>query len=732
MIVAGAFGAVLLSKRGFEQRPPLLIAIGAALGWTLLQLAPLPRGLVHALSPQLAELRDDGAAIANLSVASTLTMDVPSTLRAAGFFLILLGVAAIALRISISERGRYALMSIVAGSAGATAVVAGAHKLVGATTLYGLYRPLQAAPPIMGPLLNSNHLGCLMAVGAAASTGLAFYQKQTSVRRALWGLVAGACAAVALATLSRGATLALVSGVTVVVATVAAQQARQWEPRSRRRRDRFFSTTLPIGIMIACGLVVTAYVGAGAVIHQLETTSLQEVHNPRSKFAAWRSSYALVEESPWVGVGRGAFEPTFTRVHPASAFTTFSHPENEAVQAVVEWGVPATLVFVLLTAHALNRALRRWRDGPLVAGAFGVLAAVGFQSNFDFGMELLGLAVPVTVALATVTYVPLSELRARRLGRARAIRLLAIASLLGASALLLTRCTTTIQEDHIAIRSATRPQIHASLERHPLDYYGYARLAETMLRANEPDAVIMLNHALRLHPTHGGLHRVAGRLLLRTNRTEQAASQFTTALRYSPDPKPVLLEMFHSLSNETSASAIPIDLEIDKTVRVLQDLERLDIAQLWLDRVLADKPDLHASDAMYSIAFERKDYAAAERAARVRCQIAPSTPCSLALARVLALENKHAELVQYLQDVASWHGHRDVRVEAWFLLCDAQFALGNTNETTTCLRHLETSGLIAPDAPELRRRYAALMPSNGAPPDPVAVPGAVAIPNSGL
>lgn len=708
-IAAVAVGSIILSKRGFEKRPPLLTLIGAALGCTALQLVPLPQRLVHALSPTLVELRDDGAPLANVSVASTLTMDSPSTLRAVAFLLILIAVATIALRIAISERGRYALMSAVAGTAGAAAAISGAHKLFGATSLYGVYHPLQAAPPFMGPLLNSNHLGCLMAVGVAASVGLLFYQKQSSVRRSIWALIALGCGAIALETLSRGAALALVCGVGVVVATVALQQTRQWEQRSRRRREKFLATTLPIGIMIACGLVTAAYIGAGAVIHQLEDTSLREVHNSRSKFAAWRSSYTLVEESPWAGIGRGAFEPTFTRVHAASAFGTFSHPENEAVQAVVEWGVPATLLFGLLVAQLLVRALRRWRDGPLVAGALGVVAAVAFQSNFDFGMELLGLAIPVTIALATLSYVPLAELPPHRLIRTRVLRALFVAGLLGATALLLSTWTTTIEEDHIAVHAATPARIRESIQRHPLDYYGYAALADAMVRTNDPDAVRLLNHALRLHPTHAGLHRLAARLLLRTNRIDQAASEFTTALRYAIDARPVLAEMFSSLSTKDVAAAMPTDLEVDKTVRMLQEANRPEIALLWLDRVLANKNDLRGADAMYSIALEQKNYVAAERAGRIRCQLAPSAPCTLALARVLALAQKPAEIIEQLQDVAYWHGHRDDRIEAWFMLCDAQFALGNIGETTACLRKLEASGLLPSDAPELRRRNDAVI-----------------------
>jgi len=699
----------LLSKRGFERRPQLLIFIGVALGWTAFQLVPLPQRLLHAASPTLMSLRDDGVQLAHVSGAPTLTIDGAATLQAVAFLLILMGVGTVALRLSISERGRYALMATIGATAGATAAIAGIHKLFGATRLYGLYRPLQAVPLLMGPLLNTNHLGCFMAIGATTSTALLLYQKQSSMLRSVWAVVALGCGGAALATLSRGATLALVCGVTVVVATSALQHTRQWEGRSRRQRERFFATTLPIGVMIACGLVTAAYVGAGAVIHQIEDTSLREVHNSQTKFAAWRSAYTLVEEAPWTGVGRGAFESAFTRVHPESAFGTFSHPENEAVQAVVEWGIPAIIVLGLLVARLLGRALRRWRDGPLAAGAFGVLTVIAFQSNFDFGMELLGLAVPVTVALATLSYVPLVELSSAKQTRARIVRALCVLGLLGCAALLLTRWTTTIEEDHIAIHAAAPERMRESIERHPLDYYSYALLGEAMVRSRDPDSVRLLNHALRLHPTHAGLHRLAARLLIHANRIEQAASEFTTALRYSIDPRPVFSDMLTALSAADSARATPVDLEIDKTVRIFQAENRLVIALLWLDRVLAQKAELRAADAMYSIAMEKKDYGAAERAGRIRCQIVPGTPCTLALARVLAAAEKYDDIIEQLQDVETWHGHRNDRIEAWFMLCDAQFARGNASETTACLRRLESTGLVRPDAPEFRRRSDAVL-----------------------
>src|SRR5690606_33741716 len=98
------------------------------------------------------------------------------------------------------------------------------------------------------------------------------------------------------------------------------------------------------------------------------------------------STTSLVEESPWAGIGRGAFEPVFTRVHPGAAFHSFSHVENEYLQAVVEWGIPGS-VFLFLSALWFGiTAARRWHQGPLAAGALGAITAVALQSTVDFGV----------------------------------------------------------------------------------------------------------------------------------------------------------------------------------------------------------------------------------------------------------------------------------------------------------------------------------------------------------
>ncbi|MBA3819274.1 MAG: O-antigen ligase family protein [Deltaproteobacteria bacterium] len=719
IVAAGSLLVSLGSRRGLEPRSPLLIMIGFAAAWTTVQLLPMPGMIVEALSPTLQGLRAEGTELAGVPARSTLSMDPAATLRALTFLLTLTGVAVVASRVAVSDRGRYYLIAAVAGFCGVAAVLVGLHELFGAERLYGLYELRQASPTVMGPLLNANHLGCLMALGSVLCAGLVFYTKQTTMARAIWVAVGAACLAVTFATLSRGAVLALIAGTFVVLGALVAQRIQAAQDTTRKRHEKLIGRTLPVGVVAVCGLVVAVYIGAGSVMQQLEDTSLQEIKEPRSKFAAWRSSARLIEESPWVGVGRGAFESAFTRVHPASAFVTFSHPENEPLQAIVEWGVPVALILGGLAAWLVLRSLRRWENGALAAGALGAVMVVAFQSNFDFGMELLGLAVPVTVVLATLSYVPLREFSPKRVRSVQALRIAHAAAILAGAVVLVLPITRSIDEDHRQLRSnPSATQIARSIEQHPLDYYGYAVLAERLLKQREPGAVRALNHALQLHPTHPGLHRIAARLLLRAKppRLDQAESEYHAAIQGTAQPRELIAEVVTMLPRDSAARAIPLEMSIDVAVRALRAEQRLDVAIAWLERRLARKPDLHTSEVLYELAMDAQLLPAAETAARRRCELAPSIQCRLSLARVLTKAAKPAEVIATLQNVAEWRGYRKDQLEAWLMLCDAHAARAANIEARQCLRSIEGSGLVRPGDSQITKRLEALPP-------PVTVPG---------
>ncbi len=215
---------------------------------------------------------------------------------------------------------------------------------------------------------------------------------------------------------------------------------------------------------------------------------------------------------------------------------------------------------------------------------------------------------------------------------------------------------------------------------------------------------------------------MAAQLLVRSNLLGQAESEYATALRYSPDPRPVLKDLIATLPPERVARAMPTELRIDATVRTLDDMQRLDLAMLWLERVIVYTTDLRAADALYSLAMNAKAYDRAERASRKRCQVIPSKRCQLELARVLGLAGKHADVAKTLEDAMTWRGRADDQLAGWLMLCEAQIALGKLSDATDCLRRLDISGLVKPGDPDLQRRRDAVKALMAPTPPPPLIP----------
>jgi len=694
LLLALALALQWLARRRLDGVSPLVAVLGAAAALTALQLIPLPSGLLELLNATGNGLRDDGATIAQTSPWPSISLDPAATLANLAFFVILLGVALLATRMVGSQGGRFAVLGAVAVVCGLAAIVTAVHTLVSADSLYGLYAPQYSkGGPIFGPLLNPNHMGGLMAIGAVLSLGLAFYHRQAAQLRVTWIVIGVSCVVLVGASLSRGAIIGLVIGLLVTGALLVT--SRLSAPKLRRRRLR---NDAPIFAVVGLGLAVAMYTSAGGVVEQLGNTATTEWDQPSSKYEAWKSSLELVAETPVVGIGRGATESTLTRVHPRSARWTYGHLENEYLTVLVEWGLLGVLVMGALLVWCAKAAIPRWRDGPLAAAAFGALAAIMFQSGVDFGIELLGLAVPVTMIAATVIQVPL-----RASGSTTLLRLVRIgmtALLVLAAVVLLLPATRSVREDHeliVADRSSTIADARASIERHPLDYMGFGEGAEMLWRAGNPEAIRFLNHALMLHPTHPGLHRMAAQMLAGAKHYRQAALEYSLAMNAELAPRRMLEDIVATLPNpDDIAAAIPTDYySVDVMLHALSDLKRDDIAQKWLARV-ADRPehDVRIIDKLYDTAMARKDLDGAKAAALLRMKYVHTQTSRVMLAKVQFARTEYDVLLTSLADVAKWTGRIDEKGQAWLILCDVYAAKRMWEDAVKCLHRLDASGSL--------------------------------------
>lgn len=712
VLITAALAAQVTSRR-VSRLSPLMAVIAFAALLTALQLVPLPSGLSTALDPEGQALLADGRELLHTGSSwAPLSRDPAGTRQGLVLLVLLGGAAFVALRVAASERGRLALVSAVAAVGALAAVVTAGHELTGATSLYGVYRPQFATPVLLGPLLNPNHLGCLFALAAVAAGGLAFHAAQPAALRWVWALCAVATAGGALLTQSRGSAVALLAGAVVCGGTLLGQ-------RMRGRADqapppRLTLNAIAIGVVALCVLALVVFASGRSVSDQLRSTRTDEWSEPGSKYAAWRSSMLLVAESPWLGIGRGAFESSFTRVHPTAGRVTFSHPENEYVQAVVEWGLPGALLLAALVGWLAVSAARRWRMGALTSAALGACAVIAVQSVVDFGLELPGLAIPAVALLATLVQVPLRELAQPQRRRAAVLRGVATAVMLLATALLGTSGTRLLREDHAALVATRPPQedgARPALARHPHDYLAFAHLGEALQRAGDPRARLYFNHALRLHPTHPGLHRAVGRLLWARGLTRQAALQYATALRNTSSVAPLLQEVVRVFPDpEIAATAIPVDYPVPEHVaRVLVSAKAPKVALRWLHLVAEQRPGApRVGELLYTAAMREGELELAERGARLRYQQDPTAQALLVLGRLLVKRERLDDAAEVLEASLDMAGAPEDLAAARLLFCDVEISRQRWPSARACLQALRDSPYAGKLLLELARRSASV------------------------
>lgn len=638
-----------LSQRRIDGRAPLLALLGTAALATGLQLVPLPAAIVAALSPLRHGLAVDtaGALDAALPRFLALSYDPPATLVALATLAGQIGLAYACARVAGSGAGRLWLLRLVALAGVAMAACGLVHRALGIDALFGVYEPAYATPAYPAPLLNDNHLAGFLSLAAPLALVLAV--DSAGLMRVGWVAGLAVIAATNLLVASRGGALSLGVGLVAAVVMLVGQRGR------RQRVTR--AVLVPAGIVIACGVVVVGALTTDRIRDEIGQTSLEELDDPRSKFGVWRKAATLTAEHPWTGVGRGAFEPAFTRLH-ASGTKTYSHVEDQYVQLFVDWGVPVAAALLVLALWLGRRALGRWNAGALEAGALAATIAMAVHAITDFHLELPGVAAAAIAVLAVlVPGTPRSGAQegaagAQRGSRARSRSLhprhprhprhpwtwrvpaLAAGATVvalaaspagrgareGEAALVAMLDAPAMDRAEAARHGAAAIALgRALVDRHPADYLLAGLLARAYFRQRDNEAVRWVNRALALNPKHAGLHVLAAHMLLAAGRRSQALLEYALALRYTLTPREILADLLRRFPDPAeAATGIPAGRErLPVITSWLGAMQRTDVALAYARRVYAD----HADDAevqriVAELAWRERDHALAVAAGR--------------------------------------------------------------------------------------------------------------------
>jgi Tfp pilus assembly protein PilF len=571
-LALAAFSAATVAalRRQRPMQMPFLGKIfGIALGVIALQLVPLPPFLLRLLSPAADDLfKFSLGPLGGYPAWRPLSLDPSATAVDLGRFATTFLVYLAAAQVASARVARRRLAMAVSGAGLAIALCGYGHALVRAQSLFGFHHFLLAAPPLLTPFGNPNHLASLLALGALMTLGL-MVRADDPPRRLLLLLIYAAQAAAVFLSLSRGGIVAFLAGHLVFIGLYSA--SRRTEKASGAVPRRVFLLPAAAGV----GVAVAAFLGWETIWARL--SSIDSVEKlQETKLSLIPSFVPLIREYWLTGIGRGAFESGYHRYQTLAPIYTFSYPENWVLEQICELGILAGSGFVIACIWAWGRAALDSSRSVVVFGALAASFSVGLHELVDFGTEFGGLAVPLAIVLGIATH---GTRRVAELPKFWVSRALAGAVAVAGFPLILWGSGHSLAADGAALAAlrddpaAVEKKAAEIAALHPADYYTQlvpALSLEAPGVASPVRTFPWVNRAMYLNPSAPWPHRLAARCLRQFGRPAQARLEYRLAFPAS-DKANIADEIVDVFSEPTDLlDAVPDDVE--SVAWVLQSL----------------------------------------------------------------------------------------------------------------------------------------------------------------
>lgn len=619
----------------------------------LLQLLPLPLGILRSISPRAAEIWSAAdLTVGNSARFHTITVDPPATAFKAAMDLIVVGFFVCVGRLSVTPSAQRIAPRAFAAIVVIFCLMAVAHPLFGADRLYGSYVPLDQTEkdPVLAPLLNPNHAAAFAGAGLPLVVGLTIEADEVGTRL-VGAMLTALVASVAFLTLSRGG--AIVVCLELVAMMVYALVRSPKELRVKR------VSTIAIASFISLG--IAAWIALRAIVGEAQALSAEKLEIPRR-------ALALSRDFPVAGVGRGAMGTVFAAYQGDNLASDgrFTHVENWPVQLVVDAGIPLSLLLITLGCAAFILAIRRAAVRPTTFAAAVALAGLAIHDLADFATEFLGVRMFAGGILAILVVAPAGAATERNRNRLVGLGPLAAAAV---AAVLLVFCWhRSVADDSRAVAKAWREGtllsqqdfIRRGILRHPAEPYLHLALART---APHADAGGHYARAIRLGPWRATSHFWFARWMLSSQRTGQAWAEYRETLRLDRRfARPVIEDLLRAAAPVEEFDALGTDAPLLEFASAsLEQAGRTTDAARLEERLLHEFAPAITTRERRIARLRLSDPEAARREAQQLVAIAPKHPTGYLLQASL-LEAVPAEAI--LENGLAVVGENTVLLEA--------------------------------------------------------------------
>lgn len=386
-------------------------ALLALLAATVLQLLPLPRPLLAALSPSVGSFDAVYRLNAPADRLRALALSPATTVYT---LIVFAGTVALfwSCRHLFATGGVRRSVRTISWLGFAVSVGGVVQRATAPGYVYGFWRPVDPGAAPIGPVVNANQLAAWLLLALPLSIGYLVAHLETHrsgrVSRTWQGRVRQLIDVRSLFLAASGLLMALVilfSGSRSAMAGLLIAGLFGWlVGRGRTGRD---SRRTLAALVLVLGAAAMAWLNLDALADRFNRLDAGIV----GRTTIWRDTLAVASGYWLTGVGLGGYQAAMTVYQAATREVFYNHAHSQYLQLLAEGGLLLTLpAVVAIAALVIGARARLAADGSAIwslrVGAASSLVAVAVQSVWETVLRMPANGVLMAVAAAILLHQP--------------------------------------------------------------------------------------------------------------------------------------------------------------------------------------------------------------------------------------------------------------------------------------------------------------------------------------